>query len=217
MRQGYKEKNKKRRVVLEFSFFQFLLVCLLLSVSYLWIFGLGITIGRSVFHENEENSFFKEIALMLGYHPPPKDRIWQEHASSTWTSPEKMERALGYYEDLTKPVEKSSTAELQPMPKKKIEKEEQEPPESEPPPEAEQPIEKGYTILAASFQNPENAKKFEADLKAKGYPVAISQITVRDVIWHRVTVGTFQSRDDALKFVSMFNAKEHLEAIVIQK
>lgn len=197
---------------LELSMGRFVFLCLILFASYLWTFELGVTVGRSVIVRNEE-SFMKKAALFLGYRPPPVEQVWRADASRTWISPEEMEQELGYYDALIAKAPEKTGVETSAAPAEAEVEEES----SESIPETSQSEEKVYTVLAASFQNPENAQKLMMLLKSKGYPVTVERISVRDSVWHRVVVGTFKNREDALKFLSMFNSKEGLQGIVIQK
>lgn len=75
-----------------------------------------------------------------------------------------------------------------------------------------------YTLLVASLKDPENAQKLVEKLKGKGYTPRLEAIDLNGGgRWNRVLVGSFQSREAALKFATDFNRKENLEGLVIRE
>lgn len=210
------DRERRKALLIELSVGRFLLFCIILLASYLWAFGLGLTIGRSVMVKDDE-SFLKKLALFLGYRQPSSEEVWKIEASKTWTPLEQMEKELGYYNALVaKAPEKPDRAKVEVSTTDKEAEKEGEG-ASEVIPDVQQAEKKVYTVLAASFQNQENAKKLMSLLKSKGYPVTVESVPIRDSVWYRVVVGNFQNREDALRFVGMFNSKEGLQGIVIQR
>ncbi len=75
-----------------------------------------------------------------------------------------------------------------------------------------------YTLLVASLKDPENAQRMVDQLKGKGYAPRIEALDLNGGgRWSRVLVGTFQTRDAAIKFAADFNKKENMEGLVIRE
>lgn len=75
-----------------------------------------------------------------------------------------------------------------------------------------------FTLLIASLRDAESAQKLADQLKSKGYPSRIEPLDLRESgLWNRVLVGSFQNREDALRFAADFNRKERLEGLVIRE
>jgi cell division septation protein DedD len=64
------------------------------------------------------------------------------------------------------------------------------------------------------LKNKDNAQRLAEQLKAKGYP---SRLETHEGKWSRVLVGSFDDREKAMKYVTDFNQKEHMEALVIRE
>lgn len=75
-----------------------------------------------------------------------------------------------------------------------------------------------FTLLVASLKDPENAQKLMEQLQAKGYTPKLEALDLNGGgRWNRVLVGSFQSRESALKFAADFNKKESMEGLVIRE
>jgi cell division septation protein DedD len=56
----------------------------------------------------------------------------------------------------------------------------------------------GFTIQVASLKDPAAADRLVADLKQKGYPAHLAQITMADKgTWYRIRVGRYKNRYQA--------------------
>ncbi len=198
--------SKNKRFVFEFTGLQFFLISCLFCLGFFWMFGLGLTIGRGV-PTGTTPSLWVKLAYMLGYKSTQVTKT--KHASITWENPKDAKLSLTYYEALTKPPEVGSSKT------QKQTKEE----EMTPPPEKDlaKPQEGNFTVLVASFKNRRNAEQMERFLKSKGYQVSRQTVNIRGSTWYRVMIGNFKNRNDALKFVALFNKKEKQKAIVIHK
>jgi cell division septation protein DedD len=85
-----------------------------------------------------------------------------------------------------------------------------------PPPPASLSAEQ-FTLLVASLKDPENAQRLMDQLKEKGYTPKLEALDLNGGgRWNRVLVGSFQSREVALKFAAEFNKKESMEGLVIR-
>jgi cell division septation protein DedD len=86
-----------------------------------------------------------------------------------------------------------------------------------PPPQASLSSEQ-FTLLVASLKDPENAQHLMDQLKAKGYTPRLEALDLNGGgRWNRVMVGSFQSREVAIKFAAEFNKKESMEGLVIRE
>ncbi|HOV86897.1 MAG TPA: SPOR domain-containing protein [Syntrophobacteraceae bacterium] len=75
-----------------------------------------------------------------------------------------------------------------------------------------------FTLLIASLRDAENAQKLVEQLKSKGYPSRLEPLDLQESgRWNRILVGSFQSREEALRFAADFNRKERLEGLVIRE
>ncbi|MCK8602137.1 SPOR domain-containing protein [Desulfoferrobacter suflitae] len=74
-----------------------------------------------------------------------------------------------------------------------------------------------FTLLAASLKDSSNAERFMKQLQAKGYSPNMETIDMPETgRWTRVLVGSFDSREEALKFAAEFNRKEKVQGLVIR-
>ncbi|MCE5243298.1 MAG: SPOR domain-containing protein [Syntrophobacteraceae bacterium] len=75
-----------------------------------------------------------------------------------------------------------------------------------------------FTLLIASLRDMDNAQKLVEQLKSKGYPARMESIDLNGGgRWNRVMVGSFDSRDGAMRFAAEFNRKERTEGLVIRE
>ncbi|MFZ2448526.1 MAG: SPOR domain-containing protein [Syntrophobacteraceae bacterium] len=75
-----------------------------------------------------------------------------------------------------------------------------------------------FTLLVASLKDPENAQRLIDQLARKGYSPRLEPLDLNGGgRWNRVLVGSFSSREAALKFAAEFNRKEHMEGLVIRE
>lgn len=75
-----------------------------------------------------------------------------------------------------------------------------------------------FTLLVASLKDPENAQRLLEQLNQKGYSPRLETLDLHGGgKWNRVLVGSFQSREAALKFAAEFNRKENMEGLVIRE
>ncbi len=52
-------------------------------------------------------------------------------------------------------------------------------------------------------------------LKTRGYSPRVESLDLGAVKWNRILLGSFPSREAAIKFADEFNRKENLEALVM--
>jgi cell division septation protein DedD len=71
---------------------------------------------------------------------------------------------------------------------------------------------KPWAVNVASFPNAAEAKKLISRLKASGYNGYTTEFTKSSMKWHRVRVGFYRTRDDALKAGKRIETKFHFHA-----
>jgi cell division septation protein DedD len=230
----YRFELSKRRLVFYVSGF---------LTALCWMFVLGILVGRGIaLVSSEDVSIRGGFMRFLGL----GNQVGQPaaKAAETWGDPKKMMESLNYYEDLTQkggvPVSKPNGHELSAVaPVSEPVKEsaakhasaplpiQAQPPvptpdadkaaKAVPPPQGNLSAEQ-FTLLVASLKDPENAQKLMDQLKGKGYTPKLESLDLNGGgRWNRVLVGSFQSRDSALKFAAEFNRKESMEGLVIRE
>ncbi len=227
-------------MTISLSIVQTVLLVVVIFGGFLWMFALGVTVGRQFPEDNAQLSLLQHIALKLGYTHRKGDSSQNSQGTKPqFVEPGEMQVALTYHQGLTTPPPStpSSSSQLvhgatkpQPSREKKPPFELSTPPT--PPPAAPkeererdiptkvESIEttgERYTLLVASFKSPENAAKLEQILRAKGYNVSREETRINNETWHRVTVGTFDNRDVAMRFMGMFNEKERLRGVLIRR
>ena len=81
---------------------------------------------------------------------------------------------------------------------------------------AEPPGER-FTLLISSLRDIENAHRLMEQLRSKGYSPRIDSLDLSESgRWNRVLIGSFPSREEALRFAAEFNRKERMEGLVIR-
>ena len=76
------------------------------------------------------------------------------------------------------------------------------------------PKKETYFIQIASFNKRSDADHLKAELVLKGFDVTITPILKEKMVWYRVTVGTFHSRQDAEKVQLIMARREHIQGMV---
>jgi cell division septation protein DedD len=89
---------------------------------------------------------------------------------------------------------------------------EQEKPESG---EGPGPLPDSYTVNLASFRGKENADRFVQELRRKGLDAFCWEINLPEKgTWHRVSVGSFPTLENAKKFVAQERLKEDYSVFI---
>lgn len=215
---------------LEMTLGQIVLSSFCLFVVLAWMFVFGILVGRGLplgdpHKAGLGNDFMRFMGLARQLPAARAD------AAATWVKPKQMLKSLDYYQNLTqKPSSSTSTAEPPTSAPAKTATRSAKPetstaakdsPSAQPGPSqadsASQASGTRFTLLAASLKNQDNAERFVAQLRAKGYAARMEAVDMADSgRWYRVLVGSFDTRDQALQFAADFNEKEHQQALVIE-
>jgi cell division septation protein DedD len=208
--------------------------CLVLALS--WMFVFGVLVGRGIpLVDLDSTTLQAQLMRFLGLGRPQVQPV--ENAAETW-DPQTVLKSLEYYENLTQkdaPSEKrtpaASTAqgkgsgkdaELQkarpsdPSLQSNAQREKEGRVSKDSP--AGGKGEEHFTLLVVSLRDAANAAKLVEQLKSKGYAPRLENIDLNTGgRWNRVLVGSFGSREEALRFAAEFNRKEHMEGLVIRE
>jgi len=74
-----------------------------------------------------------------------------------------------------------------------------------------------YCVNVALCKLKESADVVIKDLQKKGYEPAVDTITVKDTPWYRVTLGHFQTQDEAENYARELQSKENIKGLVVKK
>ncbi len=212
--------------------------CLVLALC--WMFVFGVLVGRGIpLADLDSTSLHSQLLRVLGLGRPPVQPV--ENAAETW-DPQTALKSLEYYEDLTG---KDAPPSEEQAPRASIAQERGEPRDSaaqkakssdrDASAGAETSRSEGearlardssagirgaehFTLLVVSLRDAANAAKLVEQLKAKGYSPRLQNIDLNTGgRWNRVLVGSFGSREEAMRFAAEFNRKEHMEGLVIRE
>jgi len=230
------ESDRRKRFRIEFGATQLMLFSLSLFVVLSWMFVFGILVGRGLpLVESADASLRARLMRFIGLGEKAPEPYQQ--AAKTWEDPQKMVESLDYYESLTKqskpisdkpPVKaaipplrsKSAPAPPEVVRKQKIAR--PEPPDTAPADNAQESkaVESAtprFTLLAASLKDSANAERYLRKLQAKGYSPRMETIELAESgRWTRVLVGSFDSREEALRFAAEFNRRENMQGLVVR-
>jgi cell division septation protein DedD len=74
---------------------------------------------------------------------------------------------------------------------------------------------KAYTVQVGSFQDRKSAERLATKFRRYKYTVSVNRVVLPDsAVRYRVRVGSFASRDDALKVAEVLKKKERVEPFV---
>jgi cell division septation protein DedD len=239
------QQSKRFRFDLGFKELFFYAFGLFLALS--WMFVFGVLIGRGTpLVTPDDISVRAHLMRFLGL-GSQADQQPQTAAAPDLDSPRKMLESLNYYEDLTqknsaappslRPVPPVSTAApKQQQPTKETSTQKGKTPSGQVPQVA---VESGsspslqgavqepgppvsasghFSLLVSSLKDSDNAQRLVDQLRSKGYSPRIETLNLSGSgRWNRVLVGSFQSREDALRFAAEFNRKEHMEGLVVRE
>ena len=221
-----KKRKKKAKKQIRFELTRLALVgwCFGLLLALLWMFALGIFVGKGITPANINFAEIKKRMIAEGVWPGSGKTDQQETSTRTTNTKRKIPlKDLEFYEKLAK---KKQARLQEPVIAKTPPKEK--PPtkvaaKSPPPPqqpkkssEQQKPSTGRFAVQLASFKELDRAKKFAArfkDLKPKA--------TIREVNlsgtgrWYRVQVGELASREEAANLANRLAKKYKLQAFVI--
>ena len=234
MSKAGKPKGKKKVFHFELSRLALAGWCIGLLVALLWMFVLGVFVGKGITPANINLAEIKKRMIDQGVWPGSGEAVQEEGSTRTTNTMKKIPlKDLEFYEKLaqkkkeslqestpeqtTPKDEPAAPAETHPQP---VATTPAKPPSASSKPAAVSKEEKlstgNFTVQLASFRDQNSAKKFAAqfkDLKPK--------VTVRTVDlpgkgrWYRVQVGQLSSRDEATALADRLAKKYQLKAFVI--
>jgi cell division septation protein DedD len=228
-------KSKGRKKVLRFELSRLALAgwCFGLLVALLWMFVLGVFVGKGITPANINLAEIKKRMVDEGVWPGSGKAGGQEESPRTTNTKRKIPlKDLEFYEKL---AQKKKARLQESTPEKTTAKEEPAAAEAQPKPAAptqaqptsatqkttevskgEKPSKGNFTVQLASFKDENSAKKFAArfqDLKPK------ASVRTVDLVgkgrWYRVQVGQLSSRDEATALADRLAKKYQLKAFVI--
>jgi len=185
------------------------------------IFFLGMFVGKSI----EERKIAKREEPLVRIPVKPEGATAQKRDEITFNDGESKTPAAAVVQDKSpaeKPVEKIAKAEAPaPKPEKKPEKvgAEAAPKKSEAVANVESTDPgKIWRAQVNAFPDERSAKLLVDRLKNKGYNAYVSEVQNRGKTWYRVSVGRYNSRDEAEKIVEALKTKEnHSKAFAASK
>lgn len=78
------------------------------------------------------------------------------------------------------------------------------------------PIDRGYALQVGSYKSRADAERFAKELDGKGYPVFIERATIEGRgEFHRVRLGPFKHRGEALRLRSSFESTERVYPLLV--
>ncbi len=233
------KSGRKYRFELSGKRLGFYIFCSLCALCFMFV--LGVVTGRGIaLVSSDDFSARAEIMRFLGL----GKQVGQPAAKAgeTWGDPRTMLESLNYYEDLTQKGGSAAVVSPKPapsepappaagpetardgrraLPQAAAEKAAVPVPAPEPAKAASPPpVLSGeqYTLLVASLKDSENAQRLFDQLKGKGYAPRLEALDLNGGgKWTRVLVGSFQSREAAIRFAAEFNKKEKMEGLVVRE
>ena len=198
--------------------------CFGLLLALLWMFLLGLFVGKGITPANINFSEIKKRMMVEGIWPGSGEKGRQESPPPSTTTKKKIPlKDLEFYEKLAKKKE----AQLQKPAAAKT------PPKEKPPatvaakpPPPTQKKDKGsaqqkpstdhFTVQLASFKDLTSAKKFASRFRRLKHKATIREVELSGKgRWYRVQVGKLASREEATALANHLAKKYQLNAFVI--
>jgi cell division septation protein DedD len=234
MSKARKPKGQKKLIRFDLSRLALAGWCFALLVALLWMFVLGVLVGKGITPANINLTEIKKKMIDQGVWPGSNKSVQEEETPRTTNTKKKIPlKDLEFYEKLAQKKKESlqESTPVQTAPKDKpaaaiethpkpVATTQAQPPSGSPKTAEVSKEEKlstgNFTVQLASFKDQNSAKKFAAqfqDLKPN--------VTVRTVDlpgkgrWYRVQVGRLSSRDEATALADRLAKKYQLKAFVI--
>lgn len=235
-----KRKKKKKSVRFEMSRLALTSWCFGLLLALLWMFLLGLFVGKGITPANINFSEIKKRMMVEGIWPGSGEKGRQESPPPSTTTKKKIPlKDLEFYEKLAKKKEaqlqKPAAAKTPPKEKPPATVAAKPPPptqkkdkgsvQQKPPPPAPQkkkssaqqkPSTDHFTVQLASFKDLTSAKKFAARFRGLKHKATIREVELSGKgRWYRVQVGKLASREEATALANHLAKKYQLNAFVI--
>ncbi len=219
-----KSKRGKKPIRFEMSRLALLGWCFGLLLALLWMFLLGLFVGKGISPANINLAEIKKRMVAEGVWPGSGKTLQKEEPSQTKKTKEQIPlKDLEFYEKLAKKkkaqLKKQNTRDttlrqgtintVSPSaavsPKQKSSSQKQ-----------QRSATRQYTVQLASFKDLASAKKFAARFKDLQPSATVRQVDLTGKgRWYRVQVGDLSSRDKATALAKRFTKKYGLHAIVV--
>ena len=219
-----KRKKKKKSVRFEVSRLALTGWCFGLLLALIWMFLLGLFVGKGITPANINFSEIKKRMMAEGIWPGSGEMGRQESPPPSTTTKKKIPlKDLEFYEKLAKKKE----AQLQKPAAAKTPPKEKPPATvaAKPPPAAQQkekssveqkPSTNLFTVQLASFKDLTSAKKFATRFRGLKHKATIREVELSGKgRWYRVQVGKLASREEATALANRLAKKYQLNAFVI--
>lgn len=197
--------------------------CFGLLVALLWMFLLGLFVGKGINPASINFAEIKKRMIDQGVWPGTGKTHQREE-----TSPDKQTRNhipledLEFYDKLAKKKAKFQEQNKGGTPPQKETVAGVSPPPAVPPQQAatsqkqQRPVTGQFTVQLASFRDLQSAKRFAARFKDMKPGAIVRQIDLTGKgRWYRVQVGELRTRDEATAMAQRFKKKYSLQAFVV--
>jgi len=229
-------KSKGQKKVIRFDLSRLALAgwCFALLVALLWMFVLGLFVGKGITPANINLAEIKKKMIDQGVWPGSGRAVQEEGSSRATNTKRKIPlKDLEFYEKLAQKkrerLEESTTEKT--IPKDKVAATTETQPKPAAPSQAQSPageqktteIPKGekvstgnFTVQLASFKDQNSARKFAARFQDLQHKVTVRTVDLPGKgRWYRVQVGQLSSRDEATALADHLVQKYQIKAFVI--
>jgi cell division protein FtsN len=219
-----RKRKKKKSVRFEVSRLALTGWCFGLLLALIWMFLLGLFVGKGITPANINFTEIKKRMMAEGIWPGSGETGRQETPPPSTTTKRKIPfKDLEFYEKLArkKEAQLQNPAVAKTPPKEK-------PPTAvaaKPPPPAQRqkkssvrqkPSTNRFTVQLASFKDLTSAKKFAARFRGLKHKATIREVELSGKgRWYRVQVGKLASREEATALANHLAKKYQLHAFVI--
>lgn len=197
--------------------------CLGLIAALLWMFLLGLFLGKGITPASINFAAIKKRMVAEGVWPGSGRTNQQKTPPRTKSPPEKIPlKDLEFYDALTK--KKEARLRESREPETRARKNSPTAPRAASPsprdtraPERPGLITARYTVQVASFKDPAKARKFASRLKDVQRRPTIRSVDLPDRgRWYRVQVGQLSSFQEATALAHRLSKQYHLQALVVR-
>ena len=235
-----KRKKKKKSVRFEVSRLALTGWCFGLLLALLWMFLLGLFVGKGITPANINFAEIKKRMMAEGIWPGSGEIERQESPPPSTATKKKIPlKDLEFYEKLAKkkeaqiqepvvakkpPKEKPPTpVAAKPPPPAQQEKKSSVQQKPSPPPQPkdkssvqQEPSTNLFTVQLASFKDLNSAKNFAARFRGLKHKTTIREVELSGKgRWYRVQIGKLASREEATALANYLAKKYQLHAFVI--
>lgn len=219
-----KRKKKKKSVRFEVSRLALTGWCCGLLLALLWMFLLGLFVGKGITPANINFTEIKKRMMAEGIWPGSGETDPQESPPPSTSTKKKIPlKDLEFYEKLAKKkaaqTQKLAIAKTPPKEKPPTAVAAKPPPptkQREKSPEQQKPSQALFTVQLASFKDLSSAKKFAGRFRGLKHKTTIREVELSGKgRWYRVQVGKLASREEATALADRLAKKYQLHAFVI--